>query len=186
MRYITGMLTAFAKPWITPEEYLALERTAEVRHEYVDGEVFSMVGASRRHNAITGAVFSILRPVAKARGCAAYVNDVKVRVEAANAYYYPDVVVTCEPTDTDEYVVRAPALIVEVLSETTEVVDRREKRANYQTIATLREYVLVAQDERRVEVYRRGAAGWVHEIVTDGAATLESLGTILALDDVYA
>ncbi|WP_445599404.1 Uma2 family endonuclease [Azospirillum sp. A39] len=179
------MPDAQRKPWIPPEDYLALERAAHVRHEYVDGEIFAMVGASRRHATLVGNVFSAVRPAAKERGCEAYVSDVKVRVAAANAYYYPDVVVTCETSDADEYVVHAPAVIIEVLSPTTESVDRREKRANYQTLPSLREYLLVAQDERRVDLYRREGDGWSREVVTDGEIQLASLGLTLALDTVY-
>lgn len=180
------MPDAVRLPWMSPEEYLTYERTSDVRHEYVDGEVYAMVGASRRHASIVLNLASAIRPAARARDCDAYANDVMLRVEAANAYYYPDLVVTCDQSDDDPYVVHAPSLIVEVLSDSTEHVDRREKRAYYQTIASLREYVLVAQDERRVEIYRRQDGGWVHEIVTDGDAALETVGVTLSLDDVYA
>ncbi|WP_255542283.1 Uma2 family endonuclease [Azospirillum sp. INR13] len=155
------------KPWISPQDYLAAERTAEVRHEYVDGEIFAMVGASRRHATIVGNLFVALRQTARARGCQAYANDVKVRVEAANAFYYPDLVATFAGGDDDPHVVKDPVLVVEVLSDSTEAIDRREKRTNYQKIPSLREIVLVSQTERLVEVIpprrprldRRCAAG---------------------------
>lgn len=185
-RYIQGMPTALRKVWISPKGYLAAERTAEVRHEYVDGEVFAMVGASRLHNRIAGRIFTALSQAARRRGCEAYIGDVKVRVEAANAYYYPDVVATCARDDDDPYIIHAPALIVEVLSDSTEAVDRREKRANYQKIPSLREIVLVSQTERLVEIYRRHGGGWIAEIVTEGEVVLESLDTTLSLDVVYA
>lgn len=173
------------KLWISPQDYLAAEKTAEVRHEYVDGEIFAMVGASRRHAGIVGNLFVALRQAARARGCSAYANDVKVRIEAANAYYYPDLVTTCHPGDDDPYVVQAPTLVVEVLSDSTEAVDRREKRVNYQTIPSLREIVLVSQNERRVEIYRRDGAHWVADIVTEGSLTLTSLDLTLSLETVY-
>lgn len=185
-RYIVPMPTALRKVWISPDDYLAAERTAEVRHEYVDGEIFAMVGASRRHNRIAGRIFTALSQAARRRGCEAYMSDVKVRVEAANAYYYPDVVATCARDDDDPYIVHAPALIVEVLSDSTEAIDRREKRANYQKIPSLREIVLVSQTDRRVEIYRRQGDGWIAEIVTEGEVVLDSLDTTLGLDDVYA
>ena len=122
------------KPWITPQDYLDAERTAEVRHEYVDGEIFAMAGASRRHATIVGNLFVALRQAARTRGCQAYANDVKVRVEAANAYHYPDLVATCAGGDGDPCVVKDPVLVVEVLSDSTEAIDRREKRTNYQKI----------------------------------------------------
>lgn len=184
--YIQGMPTALRKVWISPEDYLAAERTAEVRREYVDGEVFAMVGASRRHATIVANIGFGIRQAARRRGCEAYMNDVKVRVETANAYYYPDVVATCARDDDDPYIIHAPALIVEVLSESTEAIDRREKRANYQKIPSLREIVLVSQTERLVEIYRRHGDGWIAEIVTEGEVVLDSLDTTLSLDDVYA
>ncbi|WP_449230475.1 Uma2 family endonuclease [Azospirillum doebereinerae] len=179
------MPNALRKPWISPEDYLSAEKVAEIRHEYVDGEIFAMVGASRRHAGIVGNVFVALRQAARSRGCSAYTNDVKVRIEAANAYYYPDLVVTCHPGDDDPYVVQAPSLVAEVLSDSTEAVDRREKRVNYQTIPSLREIVLVAQNERRVEIYRRDGDGWVADVVTAGLVVLESLGLNLPLEAVY-
>jgi hypothetical protein len=135
---VKAMAGISRKPWITPQDYLAAERTAEVRHEYVDGEIFAMVGASRRHATIVGNLFVALRQAARARGCQAYANDVKVRVEAANAFYYPDLVATCAGGDDDSYVVKDPVLVVEVLSDSTEAIDRREKRTNYQKIRSLR------------------------------------------------
>jgi len=174
------------KPWISPDEYLTLERTADVRHEYVAGEVYAMVGTSRRHNVITGNLSSALRPSIRRRGCETYTENVKVRVETANAFYYPDLVVTCDPRDDDPYIVHAPSLIVEVLSASTEAIDRREKRAHYQMIPSLREFVLVAQDERCVEVYRRAGAEWTHATITEGDVVLESVAVTIALDDIYA
>ncbi len=102
------------KPWITPQDYLAAERTAEVRHEYVDGEIFAMVGASLNHARIVARLGHAIRQAALRRGCDAFTNDMKVRVEAANAYYYPDIVATCA-ADDDPYVVKDPVLVVEVL-----------------------------------------------------------------------
>lgn len=182
---MSGMTNTLRKLWISPDDYLSAERVAELRHEYVDGEIFAMVGASRRHATIVGNLFVAIRQAARARGCSAYTNDVKVRVEAANAYYYPDLVATCAPSDDDPYVVHAPALIVEVLSDSTEAIDRREKRANYQKIPSLREIVLVAQDDRRVEIYRRDGPHWVADIVTEGDLTLTALDLTLPLTALY-
>ncbi|WP_310111172.1 Uma2 family endonuclease [Azospirillum sp. BE72] len=173
------------KPWITPQDYLAAERTAEVRHEYVDGEIFAMVGASRRHATIVGNLFVALRQAARARGCQACANDVKVRVEAANAFYYPDLVATCAGGGDDPYVVKDPVLVVEVLSDSTEAIDRREKRTNYQKIPSLREIVLVSQTERQVEVYRRDGAGWTVDMVREGPVMLAALDLTIPLEAVY-
>ncbi|WP_448191694.1 Uma2 family endonuclease [Azospirillum sp. sgz301742] len=179
------MQTALRKPWISPEDYLTYERTADVRHEYVDGEVYAMVGATRRHSTITLNLARNLQPSARRRGCEVYATDVKVRVEAANAFYYPDLVATCDARDDDPYIVQSPSLIVEVLSASTEAIDRREKRMHYQTIPSLREFLLVAQDEQLIEVYRRTASGWICEIVREGELVLESVGVAVALDDIY-
>ena len=180
------MGVAAVRHWISPQEYLAGELTAEVKHEYVDGEVFAMVGASRRHATIVANLLVGLRPIARKRGCYAYVNDLKVRVAAANAYYYPDFVVACDKGDRDEYVIEAPALIVEVLSPTTEAVDRREKRVNYGKIPSLMEYLTVTQDRRRVEVWRRGAEGLRVEVYESGSFRLNSLDCEVSLDEIYA
>ena len=174
------------KPWISPEDYLTSERTADVRHEYVNGEVYAMVGGTRRHNAIALNLVSAVRACARRRGCETYAGDVKVRVETANAFYYPDLVVTCDSKDDDPYIVHAPSLIIEILSASTEAVDRREKRLHYQTIPSLREFLLVSQDERRIEVYRRTASGWICEIVTEGELVLDSVGVSVTLDDIFA
>lgn len=171
------------KPWITPQDYLAAERVAEVRHEYLDGEVFAMVGASRRHATIVGNLFVALRQAA--RGCQAYANDVKVRVEAANAFYYPDLVATCAGGDDAPYVVKDPVLVVEVLSDSTEAIDRREKRTNYQKIPSLREIVLVSQSERLVEVYRRDGGRWSADMVCDGPVMLAALDLTIPLEAMY-
>ena len=145
-----------------------------------------MDGASRRHNTIIHNLILRLDPTARKRGCRAYSTDVKVRVAAANAYYYPDFVVTCAKDDRDDYVVASPALIVEVASPGTEAVDRREKRVNYGKLPSLAEYLTVAQDRRRVEVWRRGPEGLRVEVYESGSFRLNSLDCEVSLDDIYA
>lgn len=179
------MANALRKIWISPEDYLAAEKVAEVRHEYIDGEIFAMVGASRRHTHIVGNLYIALRQAVGPRGCSVYFNEVKLRVEAANAYYYPDLVVTCSPADDDPYIVHSPVLVVEVLSDSTEAIDRREKRANYQKVPSLREIVLVSQGRRQVEIYRREGGGWVADVITEGAVMLASLDLTLPIEAVY-
>ncbi len=180
------MGVAAVRHWISPEEYLAGELVADVKHEYVDGEVFAMAGASRRHDRIVVNLIVRLAPVAAQRGCAPHTGDVKVRVAAANAYYYPDFVVTCAKDDRDDYVVNAPALIIEVASPGTEAVDRREKRVSYGKLPRLAEYLTVAQDRRRVEVWRRGPEGLRVEVYESGSFRLNSLDCEVSLDDIYA
>jgi Uma2 family endonuclease len=183
--YPGTMRTARRQTYLTPEMYLAHERDAEIRHEYVNGEVFAMVGASWAHARIVlnigSKLNSALRPP-----CLAAVSDMKVRVEAANAFYYPDVVVTCTADQPDAYVARDPVLVVEVLSPSSERTDQREKRPNYQTIASVQEILLVAQDRRTVELFRRDREGWTVEQVTDeGVIELASVGVTLSMEEIY-
>jgi Uma2 family endonuclease len=111
----------------------------------------------------------------------------KVRVAQWNAFYYPDVMVVCNPADTQTYYKELPSMIVEVLSASTEQIDRREKLLAYRTLASLREYVLIAQDQRQIEIYRRGEAGaWqLQTLQADAALQLETLSATLSQDEVY-
>lgn len=177
---------AAMKRFITPQEYLECELSSEVRHEYVDGQVYAMVGASRTHGRIVAALSYSLMPKAREKGCQLFLSDMKVRLDFAGqeVYYYPDVVLVCDPDDQATYYTERPCLIVEVLSDSTERIDRREKLLAYQKLPSLEAYLLVAQDARRVEVFRR-AADWQHELHTDGAIDLPCVNGSLALDDVY-
>ena len=147
---------------ISPEGYLAGEREAEMRHEYVDGELFAMVGASRAHNLLAVNFAAALKSALAAGPCRVTVSDMKVRLPSGPRFYYPDLMVSCSDPreEPDEHYETRPELIVEILSPSTEAIDRREKRLAYATIESLREYVLVAQDEVLVELYRRDGDGW--------------------------
>ena len=148
-----------------PDEYLAWEREQPFRSEYVDGEVFAMGGASDAHGTVAGNLFASLHALLRGKPCKTFISDMKVHVEAANSFYYPDILVTCDPRDrTPEasHVKRHPVLVVEVLSPSTEAYDRGDKFAAYRTLPSLQEYVLVSVEQRRVEVFRRDATGhWV-------------------------
>ena len=146
---------------LTVEEYLKSEQDGEIRHEYVAGQIFAMAGASEEHNLIVGNIFALLRPHLRGSSCRAFVSDMKVKVKAqkADIFYYPDLLVTCDPNDRERYFKTNPNLIVEVLSDYTETTDKRENRINYQTIDSLQEYVLVSQDEIKVEIYRKDNKG---------------------------
>lgn len=173
---------------ISVDDYLAGEKDGEVRHEYVAGQVYAMTGASRRHGLLSTALTLLLGPRARDKGCQLFTNDMKVHVHQAgeDAFYYPDMVLTCDPDDRADYYTERPCLIVEVLSETTERIDRREKLFAYTAgLSSLREYLLVAQDRRRVDVYRRTETDWVHETHTEGAIQLDCLDTELPIDAVY-
>ena len=176
---------------VDESDYLSGEALSPVRHEYVDGHVYAMAGASKAHNLIAGNIFSRLRQHLRGSPCRAFVADMKVKVEASRAYYYPDVVVTCADQDTTKAAPRdyltAPALIVEVLSETTENIDRREKMRAYALLDSLQEYLLIDSRTARAELYRkRPEGGWEQWIVTPGEIlTLTSVGLDMAVEDFY-
>jgi Uma2 family endonuclease len=178
-------------PYINPDEYLRLERQSEHKSEYVNGEIFAMTGASRKHNLVAGNIFGELRQQLKDRPCEAYMGDMRVKVTATGLYTYPDVVVVCgEPKFEDAYVdtLLNPTLLVEVLSQSTERYDRIAKSSYYRTLDSLAEHLLVAQDEVRLEQYVKQANGqWLlFEISSiDKVVELPSLGCTLALRDVY-
>lgn len=173
---------------LSVEEYLADEPRSEVRHEYLGGIVYAMAGASVEHNAISLNLASALRSHLRGGPCQTFMADVKVRLHLANddIFYYPDVMVACDPRDTDRFFKRFPRAIIEVMSESTERIDRREKRWSYQQIETLEEYVLVAQDRMEVVLFRR-ANQWRPEVFTkaDQQLQLASLDFALPLDSIY-
>jgi Uma2 family endonuclease len=145
-------------PLITVEEYLEGEKHSDVKHEYVAGRVYAMVGASEPHNLITGNLYLLLRTHLQGTGCRVFFADMKVRTQ--DAFYYPDIAVSCEPGDTGLYYKTAPRLIVEVLSPGTQRYDAQEKRLAYQGLDSLQEYVMVAQEQPQVQIYRRRLGGW--------------------------
>jgi Uma2 family endonuclease len=175
------------KLFVSPAEYLEGEKAARVRHEYVDGDVYAMAGGTKAHNEVAGNFYGLLRAHLRGTPCRVFIGDVKVHVawDWRERFYYPDVVVGCEAGDTDPYVVEQPKLVVEVLSDSTERDDRSDKFYAYRRLTSLEEYVLVAQDVRRVEVYRR-ETGWDLEVYeTEGDFNLRSVGLDLTLAEVY-
>lgn len=182
------MVAQRSGPVWTVEGYLDLERHSPVRHEYHRGQVVAMAGGSQAHSQIAGNVYAVLRAAVRGGPCRALNPDIKVR-QSSEDYVYADAVVTCDPRDRDPGLdwVAYPTLVVEVLSPSTERYDRGEKFAGYAAIATLQEYLLVAQDRRTVEVRRRGEDGtWT--VATYGPredVPLESLGITLSADSIY-
>lgn len=170
---------------LTVEEYLRLEETARVKSEYVDGHVRAMAGASDEHNGIAVNLVLALGPAARARGCRVYASDMKLRTSAGR-FYYPDVMVVCEP-EGDRFYKTRPCLVFEVLSPSTEKEDRIEKLAAYLKLEALELYVLVDQDSRRIETYTREGDRWVYRVLEGGGELeLPCLGGRLGLDEVYA
>lgn len=145
------------------EDYLEGEKVSEVKHEYVAGRVYAMAGASDAHNTVAGNLFALLRGHARGGPCRVFMSNMKLWVESADAYYYPDLLVSCSDKDRGaEYYKSHPTLVVEVLSKSTAAKDRGAKFAHYRTLSDLQEYVLIDPTRPSVEVFRRGNDGhWV-------------------------
>lgn len=176
---------------VTPEEYLAAERQADRKHEYFGGEVFAMSGASFAHVSIVANLTGHLFARLQGSSCRAFSSDLRIKVSRTGLYTYPDVVVVCgEPQFDDEHndTLLNPRLIAEVLSPSTETYDRGKKFAHYRTLDSLAEYLLIAQDQARVEQYIRQPSGdWLLHEATQVAETirLPSIESELSLSDVY-
>jgi Uma2 family endonuclease len=177
--------------WISPEEYLEFERAAETKHEYLDGQVFAMAGASLEHNQIVGNLLVEIGGQLKGRDCRVLPSDMRLHMPGARYYTYPDVTVVCgKPELQDQHfdILLNPKVLIEVLSDSTERTDRSRKAKHYRRIASLEEYVLVAQDEPRVEIYlRQGGREWLLTEASELGESVElrSIGCFLALEDVY-
>ncbi len=157
---------------VSADEYLKSEAIGSERHEYVAGRVFAMVGATRAHNTMVGNFHRQIYDAVRQAGCYSFTSDMKVKVEALQSFYYPDLVISCEASNDLSVFLTAPCLIVEVLSPSTMDVDRREKLLAYREIATLKEYVLVFQDKVQIEVYRKDVEENWHCEVFIAAGTL--------------
>jgi Uma2 family endonuclease len=184
--------TAYANspvsPLLTADEYLEFEHTCDVRHEFVAGTLYAMADPSKSHNLIAGNLIATFHGHVRGGPCNAYVSAIKLRLKVGHddLFYYPDVMVACEREDASEYYLQLPKLIIEVLSPSTEKIDRREKALNYRQIATLEEYVLVAQNRPHVEIQRR-ADNWQPTVVTslDATAEFHSIGLSMPLTQIY-
>lgn len=178
-------------PYISPTEYLKRERQAEYKNEYLNGEIFAMTGASRKHNLITFNLSSTFQQQLKGKQCEGYSGDMRVKVQSNGLYTYPDLVIVCgEPKFEDDSVdtLLNPTILIEVLSKSTERYDRIAKTSYYRTIDSLTEHLLVAQDEVRLEHYVKQENGeWLmfDYRSLDNIAELESIGCSVALRDVY-
>lgn len=180
-------------PRVSPEEYLAQERASvDQKHEYIDGEVFAMVGASTAHIKITLSIGASLREQLKKTPCQAFLSDLKILAgNKANSFFYPDIVVVCGALnfhDENKDVVTNPKIIVEVLSPSTEVYDRSEKFFRYQQIESLSDYILVSQDAICIEHRTRyDGKQWLLKIIDsiDLSLTINSISCTLELSDIY-
>ncbi len=184
-------MSAIPKRKLTPEEYLEIERKAEYKSEYFDGEIFAMAGAKHNHTKIVGNLCGLLWQHLKGKDCEFHPNDMRVFVPKTGLYTYPDVVVVCgEPKFQDKVfdTLLNPTLLIEVLSESTESYDRGKKFQHYRSIESLQEYVLVSQDEARIEKYlKQGDGFWVlsEAFGLDAKIKLDSIDCEIALSEVF-
>jgi Uma2 family endonuclease len=180
------------KTLLTPEEYLALERKSEIKHEYFAGEMLARVSASKRHNLIAANIIRILGNQLLERPCNVYPSDMRVKVSATGKYAYPDIAVSCEEEKFDDVqndTLLNPVIIIEVLSESTEAYDRGKKFEHYQYVESLTEYILVVQDPYRIEHYvRQSNKEWryfeFHH--AEDVVKINAIACELILNDVYA
>jgi len=180
-----------AIPYLTEEEYLEFERNSEIKHEYFDGEIFAMSGASETHNLIIVNVLGELRSQFKKRPCWVYPSDMRLKIETTKLYTYPDVMIVCGERKFDDDhkdMLLNPDVIIEVLSDSTENYDRGKKFEHYRKIGSLKEYVLISQNTRKIERFLKTEhLRWISD-ETDEEHTeiiLESVGCALNLDEVY-
>ena len=184
------MSSSAVQTYLTPEEYLAWERKSDTKHEYLRGELIAMSGASYQHTIITMNISGELYIQLKGTACTVHTNDMRVRTSPETSYFYPDVVVVCDKPrfeDNTFDTLLNPIVLVEVLSPSTQVYDRGEKFKHYQQLTSLREYILVSQDEVGVERYRRQGTEWqpTEFRSLEDVLSLTSIDCELSLDDIY-
>jgi Uma2 family endonuclease len=174
-----------ASEYVSYEDYLRIEEASDERHEYIAGALFAMVGETKRHNLIIGNMLQQFYPAATG-ACRVFVNHVKLRT-ADDIIYYPDIVVSCDPHDTDPLVVNRPCLVVEVLSPSTSRTDRREKLLAYRAIDGLQAYLIVGQDTERVVRHWWNAATekWDTQIHLDDGIPVPCLDIELSMESIY-
>lgn len=172
-------------------EYLELEEASPIKHEFLDGHVWAMAGGSPDHGAVAANIIGLLAAQLRGHPCRVFTSDVRVRVKATGLATYPDVSVVCGSQETEKEdpkgnTLTNPRLVVEILSPSTEDYDRGEKLAHYKRIDALDHIVLVAHEERRIEIWRREGDHWRLDVARgDGMADLTALGCELPLQDVY-
>jgi len=177
------------QPKFDVQAFLAWEAEQPVKHEFIAGEVFAMVGARQAHVLVALALAARFREHLRGTRCRAYTSDMKLEVAAADAVFYPDAMVSCDEADRQRpLAIQSPCLVVEVLSDGTAAYDRGAKFAAYRQLPSLQEYLLVDIDRRRLELFRRQPVGWVlHEPAGEPAVLmLESIGLALRADEAFS
>ncbi len=175
------------KPKISVADYIEGEKISETRHEYFDGDVFAMAGASKRHDRIWFKLARMIGAHLDGNDCEPFSHDVKLYIKHLNRFYYPDLVVVCGDDDENEYYVTRPTVIIEVASPSTALTDKREKWFVYQDIESLKEYAMIEQDTEHAELYRRRDDGLWSWIVfeTDEELELDSIKFKMPMRDLY-
>lgn len=173
--------------FITVDEYIEGELQSEVRHEYIGGQVYAMSGGSEAHNVLSGNLYAALRQHFRGKPCKVFMADMKLRLSIAedDIFYYPDLLVTCDPSDDAKYYKTKPTVLVEVLSPSTERLDRREKFLSYQRLSSLEEYVLVDQEEMRVTLFRKVNQWKPEHLKVGDRLALSSVDFEQSLADLY-
>ncbi len=183
---------AAKKEKISPELYLELERKAEFKSELIDGEMYAMVGTTRKHNRIALNIATILNSLLQDKPCRVYISDLRVQINSTGLFTYPDLIITCGKeilTDKHKDTLTNPKCIIEVLSDFTEKYDRGEKFFNYQQIDSLQEYILVSQDQHRVETFLRQTDGkWLYECKEgmDSKVRISTAEESISLSEIYS
>jgi Uma2 family endonuclease len=183
-------MASLAKPRFTPQEYLAMERAADYKSEYVSGEIFAMARTSYKQAIIVANLLGEFRQQLRGGPCRAVANDLRVSVPATGAYTYPDVVIVCgQPQFGDEHLdtLLNPTVLMEVLSDSTEAFDRGGKFAHCRRLASLQEYVSITQSLMRIEHFVRDGERWVLTELNALGDTLElvSVNASVRLPDIY-
>lgn len=182
-------MTALLKPeLISEEEYLRGELYSDIRHEYIAGRVYAMAGASDDHNRIALNIASELQQRLRGKRCEAFMNDMKLKIARDEVFYYPDVLVVCDPKDNAKYFRERPTIVVEVLSPETERLDTREKQAAYALIPSLKMYVRVSQDRLEAAMLRKTSKGtWSTTVIRglDGLLKLPEIAVEIPFQRIY-
>jgi Uma2 family endonuclease len=183
-------MTTVQNELLSPAEYLEIERRSEIKHEYINGRMYALPGASEPHITIAVNITTSLKNQMRGRDCRVYMADMRVKIDPSGRYTYPDVVAVCGERHLEDAQLDTllnPAVIVEVLSDSTERYDRGDKFDHYRTIASLREYVLVAQSSMRVEHFVLQDDRWVFSALTKGEERLPlaAIGCEISVADIY-
>lgn len=178
-----------ARPLLSFDEYLGIERASPIRHEYLEGVVWAMGGGTDEHAAIAANVIRLLGNQLLGKPCRVYTGDLRVRVRATGLTTYPDATVICDriafdPSDPHRTTALNPRVLVEVTGPSTEKYDRGQKLEHFKRIGSAREIVIISHDERAIDVWRKHGARWTHQVFRD-VAPLSSIGCSLPIADVY-